>query len=44
MYFYDMVTRKMPYDVMDKLNLYVFFVDEKGEFGIDHKKMKKISS
>lgn len=45
MYFYDMVTRKMPYDVMDKLNLYVFFVDEKGEvLEIDHKKMKKIQA
>jgi hypothetical protein len=28
--FRKMVLRKIPYDVMDKLNLYVFFVDKKG--------------
>ncbi len=43
MYFYDMVIRKLPYDVMNKLNLYVFFVDKKGEvLEIDHREMKKI--
>ena len=28
--FRKMVLRKIPYDVMDKLNLYAFFVDKKG--------------
>ena len=28
--FKKMVMRKMPYDVMDKLNLYLFFVDGRG--------------
>ncbi len=29
--FKDVVVRRLPYDVCDKLNLYVFFVDENGE-------------
>jgi len=28
--FRKMVLKKMPFDVMDKLNLYIFFVDSKG--------------
>jgi len=28
--FRDVVMRRLPYDVCDKLNLYVFFVDESG--------------
>ena len=41
--FKKMVLRKIPFDVMDKLNLYLFFVNQKGlveEF--DWKKVKKI--
>lgn len=26
--FKDLIVRRLPYDVCDKLNLYVFFVDE----------------
>lgn len=41
--FKEMVLRKIPFDVMNKLNLYLFFVNSKGyveEF--DHKKLEKI--
>lgn len=41
--FRKMVLKKIPYDVMDKLNLYLFFVDSIGEVEqIDWKKMKII--
>lgn len=29
--FKDMVLRRLPYDVCDKLNLYIFFVDDNGQ-------------
>ena len=39
--FRKMVLRKIPYDVMDKLNLYIFFVDKTGVVEeIDWKKLK----
>jgi len=39
--FRKMVLRKIPYDVMDKLNLYLFFVDQNGGVEeIDWKRMK----
>ena len=39
-----MVLRKIPYDVMDKLNLYLFFVDKVGEVEVlNWKEVKKIS-
>jgi hypothetical protein len=39
--FKKMVLRKMPFDVMDKLNLYAFFVDGAGIVEeIDWKKLK----
>jgi hypothetical protein len=42
--FRTMVLRKMPYDVMDKLNLYLFFVSKTGAVEmIDWKQMKEIS-
>ena len=42
-YFCDMAIRKMPYDVMDKLNLYLFFVDKDGNVEeLDWRKVKKI--
>lgn len=41
--FRKMAIRKLPFDVMDKLNLYLFFVDHKGAVEeIDWKQMKKI--
>ena len=42
--FRKMVLRKIPFDVMDKLNLYLFFVDEMGAVEeIDWKSIKKIN-
>lgn len=39
--FRKMVVKKIPFDVMDKLNLYIFFVDEFGLVEeIDWKKLK----
>jgi hypothetical protein len=39
--FKKMVLRKIPFDVMDKLNLYLFFVNKKSEVEeIDWKKLK----
>lgn len=39
----SMILKKIPFDVMDKLNLYLFFVDHKGVVEeIDWKKMMKI--
>ncbi len=39
--FRKMVLRKMPFDVMDKLNLYLFFVDQFGNVEeLDWKKLK----
>ena len=41
--FKKMILRKIPYDVMDKLNLYLFFVNNSGLVDeIDWKKMKEI--
>ncbi|OGJ05182.1 hypothetical protein A2456_01445 [Candidatus Nomurabacteria bacterium RIFOXYC2_FULL_36_19] len=41
--FRTMVIRKIPFDVMDKLNLYLFFVNNVGNVEeIDWKKFKKI--
>lgn len=41
----NMVLKKLPFDVMDKLNLYLFFVDHKGEVEeINWKKMRSIKS
>lgn len=43
--FRKMVLKKLPYDVCDKLNLYVFFVNSKGEVEeLDHRKIKKIQT
>lgn len=43
--FRKMVLRKMPFDVMDKLNLYLFFVDKKKNVEeIDWRKLKEIKS
>ncbi len=43
--FKKMVLRKMPFDVMDKLNLYLFFVDKKGNVEEIHwKKLKELKS
>jgi len=43
--FRKLAIRKLPYDVMDKLNLYLFFVNASGEVEeIDWKTMKKITS
>lgn len=43
--FKTMAIKKLPFDVMDKLNLFLFFVDAKGEVEvIDWKLMKKIQS
>lgn len=40
--FREMILRKMPYDVMDKLNLYLFFVKSNGNVEeLDWKKIKK---
>ncbi len=41
----NMILKKLPFDVMDKLNLYLFFVDHKGVVEeIDWKKMMTIKS
>ena len=41
--FKKMIFRKIPFDVMDKLNLYLFFIDNKGDVEeIDWKKLKNI--
>jgi len=41
--FKDIVTRRLPYDVCDKLNLYIFFADAKGNVEmLDWKKLKKL--
>lgn len=43
--FKTMVIKKIPFDVMDKLNLFVFLVDSKGVVEeIDWKTMKKLQS
>ncbi|MDD9868100.1 MAG: hypothetical protein OXU73_02110 [Candidatus Campbellbacteria bacterium] len=43
--FKKQVFKKLPYDVCDKLNLYLFFVDGTGEVEeFDHRKMKKIQN
>jgi hypothetical protein len=43
--FRKMVLRKMPFDVMDKLNLYLFFVDKKRNVEEIHwKKLKEIKN
>jgi hypothetical protein len=43
--FKKMVLRKIPFDVMDKLNLYLFFVDSKGGVEeIDWRKLKAIKN
>lgn len=40
--FKKMVLRKMPFDVMDKLNLYLFFVNKQGEVEeLNWKRIKK---
>lgn len=40
--FRDLVKRRLPYDVCDKLNLYVFLVDESGEVEfLDWKALKR---
>lgn len=42
-FFREMVLKKLPYDVMYKLNLYLFIVDEKGNVDeYDWKKVKTI--
>jgi hypothetical protein len=41
--FRKMVIKKMPYDVLDKLNLYIFFVDKSGGVEeIDWRELRKI--
>lgn len=41
--FKDLIVRRLPYDVCDKLNLYVFFVDEEGKVEVfDWKKLKDL--
>ncbi len=43
--FRPMILRKLPFDVMDKLNLYIFFVDHNGKIEeIDWKKMRMIQT
>ncbi|MBF05292.1 hypothetical protein CL644_01140 [bacterium] len=43
--FRKMVIKKLPFDVMDKLNLFLFFVDHKGVVEeIDWKIMKKVKA
>jgi hypothetical protein len=43
--FKDLILRRLPYDVCDKLNLYVFFVDEEGGVEvIGWKDLKKIQA
>ena len=43
--FRDLIVRRLPYDVCDKLNLYIFFVDEEGIVEmLSWKDLKKIQS
>jgi len=43
--FKDIVLRRLPFDVCDKLNLYVFFADENGEVEMfDWKKIKNLQN
>ena len=43
MSFKEMILKKLPYDVCDKLNLYVFFVNERGNVEeFSHKEIKQI--
>lgn len=43
--FKDLVARRIPFDVCDKLNLYIFLVDENGVVEeIDWKTLKKLQS
>ncbi|MFZ3068974.1 MAG: hypothetical protein WA052_01525 [Microgenomates group bacterium] len=43
--FKNLIVRRLPYDVCDKLNLYIFLVDETGEVELlDWKGLKKIQS
>jgi hypothetical protein len=43
--FRGMAIKKIPFDVMDKLNLFIFFVDSRGVVEeIDWKTMKKLQS
>ncbi|HZE87227.1 MAG TPA: hypothetical protein VE090_03390 [Methylomirabilota bacterium] len=43
--FKDLVVRRLPYDVCDKLNLYVFFVDEYGAVEmLGWKDLKKVQT
>jgi len=42
-YFRDMVTRKTPFNILRRLNLYIFFVDEKSNVEeINWQKLKKL--
>lgn len=42
-YFCDMVIKKTPYNILRRLNLYIFFVDEKGNVKeINWQKLKKL--
>ena len=42
-YFRDMVIRKIPFNILRRLNLYIFFVDKKGDVEeINWEKLKKI--
>ena len=41
----ELALKKLPYDVCDKLNLYLFFVNSKGNVEeCNHKKIKKIQT
>lgn len=43
--FKDLVVRRLPYDVCDKLNLYIFFVNELGEVEVlNWKDLKALQS
>ena len=43
--FRDLVVRRLPFNVTDKLNLYVFLVDEKGKVELlDWKKLKVLQN
>lgn len=43
--FRKMILKKLPFDVMNKLNLYVFFVDVKGEVEmLDWKNIQKLNA
>ena len=42
--FRKMILRKIPFDVMDKLNLYLFFIDRLGKVEeLDWKKVKSLN-